>query len=595
MSQMFDKAKKQFFDQEYSFSEILSMLWAYARNERKNLFLLFITLILNTAITIIVPLLISTAIDYLTFEGSIDFRTIHIYGWLFLIGNILTFIAFFFVVRAQWTIVARTVTRLRLDMFISLQKHDLSFYDRVKTGRIMSRVMDDTWELSTFMLIFVDLVINGAAIIIMVSILFSVEWRLTFGVLSIVPLIAFMMFVLGSLIVRLSRECQQTVAAVNGAMQESVAGIAISKSFSREAKNKKEFYDLNKDNLRANIKRSLTFASFFPIFEFLSHLIIFVIVFQGARYVIEGTITPGDLYLFYLYSLQLIGPLINFSQQIAQFQSGRAAAERIFSLIQVPSFMKTGSIITEDITGRIEFRNVVFGYSDTAILFDNVSVTIEAGQNIAIVGHTGSGKTSFISLLAHFYEIQKGEILVDDMNIRKMNVDDYRNHLGIVLQDPYLFSGTILDNIKYGNPTAIEKEIERAIEASHVKDFIEFLPEGLLTQVGERGSKLSLGQRQLVSLARALVANPKILVLDEATASVDAYTESLIQDALESLFKDRTSIVIAHRLSTVIGADRILVFQEGKIVGDGSHHELIENNLTYQELYKTYYEFQGVF
>ncbi|MHA1167199.1 MAG: ABC transporter ATP-binding protein [Candidatus Hodarchaeales archaeon] len=592
----FGKAKKSYYDKDYSFVEVIRFLWEYARQEKKRLLIVMATFLINTAVAIIVPLFLRSAINELVKETTIDYALIQSYGWYYFIGTILSWITMYLIIRAEWTIIARTVTTLRINMFITLQKHDLSFYDKNKTGRIMSRVVNDAWELGNFMLIFVELTANLLIVISMVVIMLSVNIWLTGSVMLIAPVTFGLTMLLGYLIMNFSRESRKTVAAVNGAMQESVSGIATSKSFARESTNKKEFYDLNQDNLRANLKRGITFAAFFPVFEFVGTLVTFVIIFIGGSFVISGDILVGDLYLYNMYSLQLIGPLINFSMQITQFQNGRAAAERIFSLLEIPSELITGSYIPENIEGRIEFQKVTFGYSEDQILFEGLDLVIPAGQTVAVVGHTGAGKTSLVSLLARFYEYQGGKILIDGKNIREFDVDAYRQSIGIVLQDPFLFSGTIEENIRYGSSDDITGEIlDSAITTTHVKDFVEFLPEGLKTEVGERGSKLSLGQRQLVSFARALVADPKILILDEATASVDAYTESLIQDGLESLFKGRTSIVVAHRLSTVIGADRILVFENGKIVGDGNHDELLKDNITYRKLYQTYYEYQGQF
>ena len=595
MSHTFGQAEKAYYDRDYSFGETVKRLWLFARSEKRMLFILLLAFAFNTGISIGVPLFLRVAIDEIAKTIGVNFANVKLYGWFYLAGTIITWITMYLIIRIEWTIISRTVTKLRNDMFIQLQEHDLSFFDKNKTGRIMSRVVNDTWELGNFMLIFVEITVNFLNLVVMLVIMFVIEWRLTLGILIIAPFIFIVMGAMGYFLMKFSRESRLTVAAVNGAMQESIAGIAIAKNFAREAKNKQEFYDLNKTNLRANIKRGLTFSILFPIFDFIASAIIFIIIFQGARSVVGGAISVGDLYLFYMYSLNLMGPLIGVSQQVAQFQAGRASAERIFSILEVPSLMISGTKDLGEIKGQIEFKDVLFGYSDEITLFDGINLFIPAGQNVAIVGHTGSGKTSLISILAHFYEIIDGEILIDGNNIRDLDIDKYRKHLGIVLQDPYLFSGNIKDNILYGNPEATERELELAVSASHVKDFVEFLPEGLETDVGERGSKLSMGQRQLISMSRALIANPRILILDEATASVDAYTESLIQDGLEELFKNRTSIVIAHRLSTVIGADRILVFEEGKIVGDGNHTELMEHNNEYQELYKTYYEFQGVF
>ena len=590
----FTSAQKSYYDQEYSFKDILSRLWTFAASEKRQLLLILILFLINTVISIIVPLLLREGINELE-VASPNFNLIQTLGWYNLVGTVVLWISFYLIIRAEWSIVAKTVTTLRLRMFEQLQIHDLSFYDKNKTGRIMSRVVNDAWQLGNFMLIFVEVAANFITIIVMLGILFSVHSMLTIILFTITPVMFGITIVLGYLLMRYNRLCRRTVSAVNGATQESIAGIMVTKSFAREAQNIEEFIELNEENLRANIKRSLTFSTMFPLFEFISTLIYFLIITSGGIFVVEGAISTGDLWLFYSYSLALIGPLIGFSQQIAQFQIGRAAAERIFSLIEVPSEMNWGKIRPgKDHQGQIEFKDVTFGYTDENILFSHLNVVIPAGQNIALVGHTGSGKTSFISLLARFYEFQSGDIYLDGYSIKAYDIDAYRSSLGIVLQDPFLFSGTIEENIKYGSQTEVDFDtLQKAIMDTHVIDFVEFLPDGLQTEVGERGAKVSLGQRQLISFARALVADPKILILDEATASVDAYTESLIQDGIDNLFTGRTSIVVAHRLSTIIQADRILVFDKGKIIGDNTHEELMKSNDVYQNLYKIYFEFQG--
>jgi ATP-binding cassette subfamily B protein len=590
----FTSAQKSYYDQEYSFKDILIRLWAFAVSERRQLFIILLLFLINTIVSIIVPLLLRAGIDELGVEFP-NFNLIEQLGWYNLVGTVVLWISFYLIIRAEWTIIARTVTVLRLKMFERLQVHDLSFYDRNKTGRIMSRVVNDAWQLGNFMLIFVELAANFITIIGMIGILFYIHSVLTMILFMITPIMFGITLVLGYFLMRYNRICRRTVAAVNGATQESIAGIMVTKSFAREAQNVEEFITLNEENLRANIKRSLIFSTMFPLFEFTSTLIYFLIITSGGIYVVQDAISSGDLWLFYSYSLALIGPLISFSQQIAQFQIGRAAAERIFSLIEVPSEMNWGKIKPgKDIRGHIEFKDVTFGYTEENTLFSHMNLAIPAGQNIALVGHTGSGKTSFISLLARFYEFQAGDIYLDGYSIKSYDIDAYRSSLGIVLQNPFLFSGSIEENIKYGAQGEVDDEtLRKAIMDTHVIDFVEFLPDGLQTDVGERGAKVSLGQRQLISFARALVADPKILILDEATASVDAYTESLIQDGIANLFKGRTSIVVAHRLSTIMEADRILVFDKGRIIGDNTHEELMKSCDVYQNLYKIYFEFQG--
>jgi len=591
----FAQAHKSYYDQEYSFKAIVLKLWDIAKSEKKRLSLILLLFLVNTSISIVVPLFLRSGIDEIGAENP-DYDLIQGLGFGNLIGTIVLWIFLYLIIRAEWTVIAKTVTTLRLRMFIKLQEHDLTFYDRNKTGRIMSRVVNDAWQLGNFMLIFVEITANFITIFGMLAILFYIHPVLTIILFTIAPVMFVITIALGYVLMHYNRICRRTVGAVNGATQESIAGMQITKSFAREALHIEEFRQLNEQNLQANIKRALTFSTMFPLFEFVSTMLYFLIVTSGGSFVVNGEISLGDLWLFYSYSLALIGPIIGFSQQIAQFQIGRAAAERIFSLIEIPSAMKLqgDKVPGDDVQGKIEFRDLNFSYSPEIPLFVDLSLTIPAGQNIALVGETGSGKTSFISLLARFYEFQSGNILLDGHSIKSYDIDAYRSCLGIVLQDPFLFSGTIEDNIRYGSIGKISAEtLQSAIQATHVIDFTEFLPKGLNTEVGERGTKVSLGQRQLISFARALVADPKILILDEATASVDAYTESLIQDGIDNLFKGRTSIVVAHRLSTIIQADRILVFKRGQIIGDDTHENLMKHNDIYQNLYKMYYEFQG--
>ena len=303
---------------------------------------------------------------------------------------------------------------------------------------------------------------------------------------------------------------------------------------------------------------------------------------------INGKIGIGDLYLFYAYTLRLFGPVIQLAQQVARIQAGSAATERIFSLLDINSKMKTGNKIVKELKGHIKYQNVTFSYNDNEMIFENMNIDIEPNTKIALVGHTGAGKSTFVSLLSRFYELNDGYIFIDGFNVQDLDIDSYRKHIGLVPQEPYLFSGSILENIKFGNINAKDKEIKDIISKTNLNEFINSLPEGLETDVREKGSRLSRGQRQLLTMARALLADPKILILDEATASVDAYTESLIQKSLEKLFENRTSIIVAHRLSTILMVDRILVFENGKIVGDGTHQELIAKS----ELYKKFYEKQ---
>jgi ABC-type multidrug transport system fused ATPase/permease subunit len=587
------KIEKSYFDQEYSTRATLKRLSGYAAKQKRPLLILFFLLIANSAVAITLPFLVRNALNDL--EGqSPDFGFIKTVGWIYLIGALIEWIIYYGMMKTSWIITARSISSVRVEMFEKLQELDVGFYDKMATGKIMSRVMDDSNRMGNLINIFASFFSSISLIFVMVAILFSINVKLTFWILLTFPFMIGIVLFISRYLRKFAQEVRRTRAAVNAAVQESVTGVSVAKGFNREDKNREEFLDVNLTNLSASLRLSYTFSVFFPILDLLTVVVMYIIINGGGREVIGGSIGIGDLFLFYSYTIRLFGPIIQISQQVAQIQAGSAATERIFSLLDLESEMKIGHIQPDAIKGEIEFRNVHFEYIKDQPVYTDLSVKIEEGQTVALVGHTGAGKTTMVSLLARFYEIDGGEILIDGINVQTLDIEKYRENLGIVLQDPYLFSGTIEDNIKYGNKDAPQEEIQRAVELTNLHEFIETVPDGLQTDVRERGARLSTGQRQLVTFARALVANPRILILDEATASVDAYTESLIQKGLENLFKDRTNIVVAHRLSTVINADRILVFDQGKIVGDGSHSELIESNVTYQELYSTYYEFQGL-
>lgn len=588
---MRQRIEKSYYDKEYPLSTTIKRLLGYASIRKKELLTLFALLLLNSAIAISLPLFVKDGLNNLDSKVP-DFDFILSMGWIYFIGTVIEWVILYFMIKVQWKVIAGSISQVRVEMFNKLQELDVGFFDKNQTGKLMSRIMDDSNRMGNLITSFASFFSSIILVIVMFTILFTTHVKLTFLILLAFPLVIVVIFIAGGRMRKFSQEIRKTRAALNSAVQESVTGVSVAKGFNREEKNRTEFIDLNRVNVKANLKLSYIFSIFFPLIDFLSVMVMFIILNSGGKVVIAGELDIGDLFLFYVYTIRLFAPIIQISQQVVQLQAGSAATERIFSLIDLKSVMKVGNIIQKDIRGDIEFKNVSFSYNEGTPVYENLTVKINAGETVALVGHTGAGKTTMVSLLARFYEIDEGEVLIDGVNFQEIDIESYRENLGIVLQEPYLFDGTIEDNIRYGKPDATEEDIYNAIKYTHLDEFVDSLPEGIKTDVRERGSRLSTGQRQLVTFARALVANPKILILDEATASVDAYTESMIQKSLEVLFKNRTSIVVAHRLSTVINADRILVFDHGKIVGDGSHSELMENNEVYRDLYATYYSFQ---
>ncbi len=385
------------------------------------------------------------------------------------------------------------------------------------------------------------------------------------------------------------------MAAVNDNIQESVAGITVAKNFRREAMIYDEFVAVNTQSYNINLRRGFVLALVFPVLNALSGFGTGSLVYFGAEAVIGGAINVGSWYLFIQSLDRFWFPLINMAGFWSQFQQGLSAAERIFSLIDADNtIIQKSELPAPKLEGHIEFKDVVLEYKPGVRVLDHFNLNIKSGESIAFVGHTGAGKSSIAKLIARFYEFQSGEILIDGHDIRTFDLESYRAQLGIVSQQPFLFSGTIADNIRYSKPQASDAEVKEIAYSIGDGEWLESMPDGLNTDVGERGAHLSMGQRQLVSLLRVLLQRPAIFVLDEATASIDPFTEAQIQEALDLILQRSTSILIAHRLSTVRSADRIIVLREGSIIEEGNHESLMEQGGHYAELYNTYFRHQSL-
>ncbi|MCK5045329.1 MAG: ABC transporter ATP-binding protein, partial [Candidatus Heimdallarchaeota archaeon] len=468
--------------------------------------------------------------------------------------------------------------------------------------KIMSRVMNDTDTLRDTLFFITQLIGNVLLVLASTGLLIFLNWQLALISLSLTPLLFLLMYVFRKFVRRTMLNWRKTVAIVNAAMGESISGIAVSKSFSREKQNLEDFKKVNHNNFVASFRRALTFATLWPIVTLLQIIVLVLLYLYGQNLVLFNSavvLTPGLLYSFTIYLWRFFFPLTQVANFYSQYQAGLAAMERIFGLMAIESEVKQAEepVVLPEFRGEIEFKNMDFWYNEEEKVFEKFSLKIEPGETIAIVGETGAGKTTLASLLSRFYEIKGGEILIDGEDIRNLHIEWYRQQVALVLQDSFLFAGSIMDNIKFGriwdDPT--DEEVLRAAQAVQATEFIEDFPDGFETDVLERGKRLSTGQRQLVTFARALLADPKILILDEATASVDAYTEAMIQDALEMIMKGRTSIIIAHRLSTIKNADKIVMIEHGKIVEMGSHNQLLKKKGQYAELYETYFKHQSLF
>ncbi|HQY91131.1 ABC transporter ATP-binding protein [Caldilinea sp.] len=487
------------------------------------------------------------------------------------------------------------VLAMRVDAFRAVMNHDMSFFDRNQSGRIVSRITTDTDEFSRVAVLVTEVGSQLLLVVILLSYLFTVNWRLTLLLALLAPVAILVATSFQRWARRATRTSQQAVADVNASIQEAVTGIRVAKNFRREQGIYDEFLTVNERSYAVHVRRGFVLSLIFPTLQLFAGLGTAALLYAGGYSTYLGAISAGAWFLF-MNSVGLFWfPMINLSAFWSQFQGALSATERIFALIDAePVVIQTDKRTAPALTGDIRFEQVDFRYGKKEQVLQDFSLHIRPGESVALVGHTGAGKSSIIKLVTRFYEFQSGQILVDGIDIRTFDLRDYRRQLGIVSQTPFLFSGTVADNIRYATPHLTDDAVERIARQIGNGEWMETLPDGLQTDVGERGARLSLGQRQLVVLARMLAQNPAIFILDEATASVDPFTESQIQAALQFILKNRTSIVIAHRLSTVRAADRILVLRKGRIIEAGDHDTLMATSGHYADLYETYFRHQSL-
>jgi ATP-binding cassette subfamily B multidrug efflux pump len=502
----------------------------------------------------------------------------------------------------QW-VGQETMYDLRKEIFEHLQRLPMSFYDRTPVGRLVTRATTDVDALNDLFAAGVVAMLNDFVLLFsMAAVLFRWHPYLALATLSPLPLMIVLTYFFRNKVRDANRRIRTAIARINGFLQEHVSGMAVVQLFNRERKSQKQFAELNRIHMVAYKDAIDAFAFFYPAVEFLSMLGVALLYWIGGVRVINGTLEIGVLIAFMIYAQRFFRPIQDLSEKFNILQSAMAASERIFKLLDEPVTIVSPERVHSlpEPRGEIEFRNVWFAYhggatpkEDEWVLRD-VSFRVEPGQTLAIVGHTGAGKTTIIQLLLRFYDIQRGQILLDGVDIREMELQDLRRLFGIVLQDPFLFTGTLESNVKLGTETIDRTTAERALLEVGLGPFVESLPQGVETPVTERGATLSVGQRQLVSFARALAHNPKFLILDEATSSVDTKTELLIREALDRLLEGRTSVAIAHRLSTIQHAHRILVFHKGRLREQGSHQELLALRGIYYRLYQLQYKEQEI-
>jgi len=487
----------------------------------------------------------------------------------------------------------KIITDIRNQIYNHLQKLSLNFYKRKRTGEMMSRVVDDVNILQDVITNrMIKLVSNLLVMVGILAFLFYIHWRLSLSVLAIFPFLLFIIKRVGSRVRKFSTSVQAKIADISSIIQETIGGIEVIKSFTAEEQEIKKFQEQNIINLRLNMKRAREMAMLPPLIEVLTSLGLTVILWYGAREVIKGAFSVGELVTFLGYVALAVKPLNQISRNYTHYEQGLASAARIFEILDIEPEIKEAPSAVEmsPMKGHIEFKDVSFGYDKKELVLQNINLKVRSGQKVALVGPSGVGKTTLVSLIPRFYDPTAGRVTIDGQDIRMVKLTSLRKQIGIVPQETILFSGSIRNNIVYGKMEATDKEIVEATRKANAHNFISSLPNGYDTQVGERGVRLSGGERQRIAIARAILKDPRILILDEATSAVDAEAETLIQEALEKLMKNRTTIIIAHRLSTILGADKIVVLKRGKVEEVGSHEELIAKNGLYAGLYENQFK-----
>jgi len=483
----------------------------------------------------------------------------------------------------------RMITDLRNQIYQHLQRLSLSFYKRKRTGEIMSRVVTDVNVLQEIVVESVaKMILNLLIIAGVLGFIFYIHWKLSLCVLAVIPLLALTVRRFGSRIKKFSTSVQVKIADISSLLQETIAGIEVVKSFATEEKEVKRFRQENIRNFRLAMRRTRVVALLSPLIEILTTIGLSAILWYGAREVITGGLTTGKLIAFLAYVSLVTHPLNQLGRTYSLYQRALASAERIFEILDTEPEIKElpGAVKLPPIEGYIRFEDVSFGYNSKELILENISLEIKPGESVALVGPSGVGKSTLVSLIPRFYDSTSGVVTIDGYDVKKVKLASLRQQISIVPQETILFNGTIGDNIAYGRPEATDEEIAEAAKRSNADRFIESLSQGYDTEVGERGVRISGGERQRIAIARAILRNPRILILDEATSAVDSETELLIQQALRRLMKDRSTLIIAHRLSTIQNAKKVVVLSQRRIEDIGSHGELLAQGGFYTKLYK---------
>ncbi len=589
------------YDRQYTDKELLNRITSYFTPYNKQMVLVGVMIALNSLASVASPILIARGVDMLETNPTRE-AVLMITGGILLLGMAAWFFNF---IRQYFSakVVGNVVLQLRKDVFEATVSHDMSFFDEHPSGKMVSRITSDTQDFAATVTLTMNLLSQVLLVVIMTLVLLSINVWLTILMIAMTPIAIGIALSFRKIAREVTQNARRVTATINAQIQESVSGIIVAKSFRQETAVYDTFNENNNLGYSTGLKRGMTLVAIFPVLNLASGLSTAILIFAGGLATLPdsffagftGGISAGEWYLF----MQSVGyfwwPMLNVASFWSQFQDGLSAAERSFALIDAEAkVVQTAKEPVDKLEGHIQFQHVNFSYTDKEVVLPDFSLDIAAKETVALVGHTGAGKSSIAKLITRFYEFQGGTILVDDRDIRTLDLGHFRQQIGLVPQEPFLFDGSVRDNIKYGLPQADEKRVQWAAAQIDNGNWLQALPKGLDTEVGERGSNLSMGQRQLVALARVILKDPAIFILDEATASVDPFTETQIQEGLDMIMAQRTAVVIAHRLSTVKNADRIIVMSAGGILEEGPHEQLMAQSGHYADLYNTYFRHQSL-
>lgn len=564
------------------FSKILR----YAKPYRKGISFAFLCLVVTSVITLVLPLIVRNMINVVVVEknaGALNTLTLDIVGVIafqMVFGITQNYILGF--------VGNRMTADFRMDLFNHIQSLSLRFFQERRVGEIISRMSNDISVIQKALVSIPVAVLRQTITLVGgLAIVFYLNWKLSGLILIVLPPLMLFARIFGKRLRMLAGQVQDQIARTMVVLEEVFSSIKVVKSYNREEYEKKRFEEGIESAFDAEVKKVKVSAFFGPFVLFLTFLVSALLIWYGGRQVMAGTTTPGELAAFFLYAIIIAGPIGTFVRLYTQIQEALGAIRRVYEILETRPLIvdPEDPIVFDKIQGGIEFDHVSFGYSKDNPVLKDVSLQVRPGEQVALVGPSGAGKSTVIQLVHRFFDVDSGAIRVDGHDIRETELKTFLNHVALVPQETLLFGGTIRENILYGKLDATDEELDRAARFANAYDFIKDLSEGYDTVVGEKGAKLSGGERQRIAIARALLKNPKILILDEATSSLDNQSEMLIQDALENLMKGRTTLIIAHRLSTVHNADRIVVLDKGRVVESGDHKELMANEGLYHKLY----------